>query len=129
VLDGVLVALDPTGRPDAELLRRRRDVSGAARIRRLAGSVPATYLIVDVLHLDGRSTLSAPYRERRALLDELALSGPTWRTPPAWFGGGPAVLAAAREQQLEGVVAKQVESAYEPGARSRHWLEVTELAG
>jgi bifunctional non-homologous end joining protein LigD len=129
VLDGVLVALDPSGRPDPQLLRRRMNVSGATRIRRLAGSVPVTYLIVDVLHLDGRSTLSAPYRERRALLDELALSGPTWRTPPAWFGGGPAVLAAAREQQVGGVVAKQVESAYEPGARSRHWLEVTELAG
>ncbi len=77
-----------------------------------------------MLHLDGRSTVSAPYRERRALLDELGLSGPSWRTPPAWFGGGPSVLAAAREQQLDAVVAKQVDSPYEPGARSRRWLEV-----
>ena len=124
VLDGVLVALDTSGRPSVELLQQRMNVSGAARVRRLAASVPVTYFVVDVLHLDGRSTMSLPYRERRALLDELGVSGPSWRTPPAWFGGGATVLATATEQHLPGVVAKQVESAYRPGTRSRHWLEV-----
>lgn len=127
VLDGELVALDPDGRPSFELLQPRMHVSGAARIRRLTVTVPVTYFIFDVLHLDGRSTMSAPYRERRALLEDLDLSGPSWRTPPAWFGGGPAVLAAAREQNLEGVVAKQIESAYQPGARSRSWLKIKNL--
>ena len=37
--------------------------------------------VFDVLHLDGRSTRALPYRERRALLEELALDGPAWRTP------------------------------------------------
>jgi len=127
VLDGELVALDPAGRPSFELLQPRMHVSGAARIRRLAVSVPVTYLVFDVLHLDGRSTVSAPYRERRALLDDLGLTGPSWRTPPAWFGGGDAVLAAAREQHLEGVVAKRVDSTYEAGSRSRSWLKVKNL--
>jgi bifunctional non-homologous end joining protein LigD len=102
-------------------------VTGAARIRRLSVSVPVTYYVFDLLHLDGRSTMSVPYRERRALLEGLGLSGPSWQTPPAWFGGGEAVLAAAREQRLEGVVAKQVESAYQPGARSRSWLKIKNL--
>ncbi len=124
VLDGELVALDPAGRPSVELLRQRQRASGAARVRRLAASVPVTYLVFDVLHLDGRSTLSEPYRERRALLDDLDLSGPSWRMAPAWFGGGAAVLATAREQHLAGVVAKQVESVYQPGVRAPHWLEV-----
>ena len=127
VLDGELVALDPAGRPSFELLQPRMHVSGAARIRRLTVSVPVTYFVFDVLHLDGRSTMSAPYRERRALLEDLGLSGPSWRTPPAWFGGGQAVLAAAREQHVEGVVAKQLESAYQPGARSRSWLKIKNL--
>ena len=124
VLDGELVALDPSGRPSFELLQPRMHVTGAARIRRLTGSVPVSYFIFDVLHLDGRSTVSLPYRERRALLEELGLSGPSWQTPPAWFGSGAAVLAAARGQHLEGVLAKQVESTYQPGARSRSWLMI-----
>ncbi len=127
VLDGELVALDKAGRPSFERLQPRMHVTGAARIRRLAESVPVTYYVFDLLHLDGRSTMSLPYRERRALLEELGLSGPSWQTPPAWVGGGQAVLAAAREQHLEGVVAKQVDSAYEPGARSRRWLKVKNL--
>jgi bifunctional non-homologous end joining protein LigD len=127
VLDGELVALDPGGRPSFELLQPRMHVTGAARIRRLSVSVPVTYYVFDLLHLDGRSTMSVPYRERRALLEGLGLSGPSWQTPPAWFCGGEAVLAAAREQRLEGVVAKQVESAYQPGARSRSWLKIKNL--
>ncbi len=124
VLDGVLVALDAAGRPSVGLLRQRMDVTGAARVRRLSASTPVTFLVVDVLHLDGRSTTERPYRERRALLEGLGLAGPSWRTPPAWFGGGAAVLAAAREQHLDGVVAKQIESPYRPGARSRAWLRI-----
>jgi bifunctional non-homologous end joining protein LigD len=127
VLDGELVALDPTGRPSFEKLQPRMHVSGAARIRRLTSSVPVTYFVFDVLHLDGRSTVGMPYRERRALLEGLGLSGPSWQTPPVWFGGGQDVLAAAREQGLEGVVAKQVESTYQPGARSRNWLKIKNL--
>jgi bifunctional non-homologous end joining protein LigD len=127
VLDGELVALDPTGRPSFERLQPRMHVSGAARIRRLTESVPVTFFVFDVLHLDGRSTLWMPYRERRALLEDLALSGPSWQTPPAWFGGGQDVLTAARDQGLEGVVAKQIESAYHPGARSRSWLKIKNL--
>jgi hypothetical protein len=37
--------------------------------------------VFDVLRLDGRSTRRPPYRDRRMLLDELALDGPAWRTP------------------------------------------------
>ena len=46
-----------------------------------AGTAPATLIVFDVLHLAGRSTRRLPYRERRALLESLALEGPAWRTP------------------------------------------------
>jgi bifunctional non-homologous end joining protein LigD len=125
VLDGELVALDDAGRPSPDLLRARSQVTGASRVRRLSASAPVTYYVFDVLHLDGRSTTELPYAERRALLEGLGLSGPSWQTPPAWFGAGHEVLAAAREQRLEGVVAKQVDSTYQPGERSQSWLTIT----
>ena len=61
----------------------------------------------DLLRLEGRSTLALPYTERRSLLEGLELDGPHWRTPPHWTEDGASILKAAREQQLEGVVAKQ----------------------
>ncbi len=127
VLDGELVALDAAGRPSFERLQPRMHVVGEAAVRRLTKSVPVTFFVFDVLHLDGRSTLSLTYAERRVLLESLQLDGPTWRTPPAWFGQGAAVLAAAVEQGLEGVVAKRLDSPYKPGRRAETWLKVKNL--
>jgi bifunctional non-homologous end joining protein LigD len=127
VLDGELVALDPAGRPSFERLQPRMHVGGDAAVRRLMKSVPVTFFVFDVLHLDGRSTLSLPYEERRRLLEDLQLDGPSWKTPPAWFGEGPAVLAAAAEQGLEGVVAKRLDSPYKQGKRTDTWVKVKNL--
>jgi bifunctional non-homologous end joining protein LigD len=88
------------------------------------GEVPVVYVIFDILWLEGHSTLELPYRDRRKLLDELAPQGPSWQTPPAREGDGAALRDATRQLGLEGVVAKRLDSLYEPGRRSRAWLKV-----
>ncbi|MGZ4602722.1 MAG: non-homologous end-joining DNA ligase [Kineosporiaceae bacterium] len=127
VLDGELVAFDARGRPSFGRLQERMHIADAAVARRLAGRVPVVYLVFDVLHLDGRSTLRTPYVERRALLEGLGIGGDSWRVPPSFAGPGADVLAASRENQLEGVVAKRVASLYRPGARSPDWRKVKHL--
>jgi bifunctional non-homologous end joining protein LigD len=125
VLDGEIVALDEdTGRVSFGALQRRMHVQDAARVRRLAEQVPVTYVVFDVLHLDGHDTVGLPYTQRRELLDGLALRGAHWTTPPYFTGQGADVLAASQEQGLEGVVAKRLDSGYEPGRRSRSWLKI-----
>ncbi len=124
VLDGEVVALDEAGRPSFGLLQQRMHVTKAAQVRRLAADVPVIYFAFDVLHLDGRSTLALPYAERRGLLESLGLDGPSWQTPPSFRDDGAAVLAASREQGLEGVVAKRLDSPYRPGRRSDSWRKV-----
>ena len=52
--------------------------------------IPVTYMIFDLLHLDGHSALEVPYDERRQLLEGLELAGPHWATPPSETGNGPA---------------------------------------
>jgi bifunctional non-homologous end joining protein LigD len=125
-LDGEIVAFEG-GRPSFAALRGRMHVSSSAAARKLAARQPVSYLVFDLLHLEGRSTLSLPHSDRRELLEELELRGPHWLTPPAYVGEGPAVLAASREQGLEGVVAKLSSSPYTPGVRSPHWVKVTDL--
>src|SRR5689334_304015 len=80
LLDGEIVSFDDAGRPSFERLQQRMHISTAAAARRLADRVPAVYLIFDLLHLDGRSLLDLPYTQRRSLLDELGLAGPSWQT-------------------------------------------------
>ncbi|WP_442973658.1 non-homologous end-joining DNA ligase [Saccharothrix sp. NRRL B-16314] len=123
LLDGEIVALSG-GRPSFAALQERMHAS-AAQARRLVGRVPVTFLVFDVLHLDGSSTVELPYSRRRELLEGLGLRGAHWLTPRAFPGQGAAVLAASREQGLEGVVAKRLDSRYVPGRRSPHWVKVT----
>jgi bifunctional non-homologous end joining protein LigD len=127
VLDGEIVAMDAAGRPSFGRLQERMHITKAAQVRRLMQTVPATYLIFDVLHLDGRSTLELPYAQRRALLESLELAGPSWATAPSFVGGGAAVLEASQEAGMEGVVAKRLDSPYLPGRRSECWLKVKNL--
>jgi bifunctional non-homologous end joining protein LigD len=116
-LDGELVCLRDDGRPDFAKLRRR--LTGGQRARQ-----PAMLQIFDLLHLDGRSTRALPYRERRALLEELALDGPAWRTPASLvLESAASFTTRVAELGLEGVVAKRLGSAYASGRRSPAWIK------
>ena len=124
ILDGEIVALDEKGRPSFALLQRRMHVEGPQDIRRLMTEVPAWYVLFDVLWRGRRSTMDLPYSQRRQMLEELTLSGPSWQITPAHAGEGHAMLEAARQNQLEGLIAKQLNSIYEPGRRSPSWLKI-----
>ncbi len=124
ILDGEIVALDDTGRPSFERLQRRMHVDSESAIRRLRKDVPIVYAVFDLLWLDGHSTMSLPYTERRRRLEGLSLKGPSWHTPAYHPGEGSTLLEATRAQGLEGIVAKRLDSTYEPGLRSRCWLKV-----
>src|SRR5262249_8346924 len=108
-VDGELVCLRADGRPDFAQLRRRLTGSTAHRH-------PAVLQLFDVLHLDGCSTRALPYRERRALLEELALDGPAWRTPASVVVERTEdFVARVEELGLEGVIAKRLGSTYLAG--------------
>jgi bifunctional non-homologous end joining protein LigD len=124
VLDGEIVAFDENGRPSFERLQRRMHVSAPASVRRLAASMPVIYAIFDLLYLDGHSLVELPYRERRSRLEALQLTGPAWRVPAAHPGEGKLLLEATAKQGLEGVVAKRLDSRYEPGRRTGNWLKI-----
>jgi bifunctional non-homologous end joining protein LigD len=124
VLDGEIVAFDENGRPSFERLQHRMHLTGETRIKRRAKEIPVVYAIFDVLYLDGRDLMGLPYEVRRKRLEELELEGPNWRTPATHPGEGRALLEASAQQGLEGVVAKRLASAYEPGRRSSQWVKV-----
>jgi bifunctional non-homologous end joining protein LigD len=122
VLDGEIVSLDAAGRPSFTTLAERMHVRERARAARLAAARPVTYMIFDLLRLEGVNLVNLPYAERRALLDGLDLAGERWLVPPS-FPDGAATLAAVRENGLEGVVAKRLDSVYRPGVRSLDWIK------
>lgn len=124
VLDGEIVAFDErTGRPSFQRLQRRMHVrSPGGQLRR---DVPVQLLVFDVLWLDGELVATLPQTERRKVLEDLALDGPSWHTSPL-IPPAPAdeLLAACREVGMEGYVAKRADAPYIPGRRSSAWIKV-----
>jgi bifunctional non-homologous end joining protein LigD len=124
ILDGEIVAFDEAGNPSFGLLQRRMGLTNEGRIRQRAAETPITYVAFDLLWLDGRPLVAEPYERRRELLAGLGFDGPSWQAPGHSVGDGEALLAAARERGLEGIVAKRLGSAYRPGRRSADWVKV-----
>jgi bifunctional non-homologous end joining protein LigD len=129
VLDGEVVAFADGGRPSFGRLQTRMHVIGAGEVRRRMLDTPVVYFLFDVLWLDSQWLIEQPYAARRAVLEDL-LGGSTslsWQISPSHAGEGSALEAATREQGLEGVVAKRLDSRYELGRRSRAWVKVKHL--
>ena len=124
-LDGELVALDSQGRPDFSRLRSRLSVSDPREAKSLASSNPVTYHAFDVLYRDGRPMLEYPLLRRKEFLRQVLRPGGAIATPDFVARDGIAFFEAAREHGLEGILAKEKDSRYLPGRRSRGWLKIT----
>jgi bifunctional non-homologous end joining protein LigD len=110
VLDGEVCALDDQGRSSFSVMQQ--------------GSGPLVYYVFDVLEADGAPLLDLPLVERRERLAALLPSRPDTVRLSEAFEDGEALYAAAKKQELEGVVAKKSDSRYLPGRRTRDWLKV-----
>lgn len=124
IIDGEVVAFDEGGRPSFGRLQTRMHIASAAEVARRAETVPITYVVFDLLELDGNEVMPLPYTERRRLLSELVPDDGCW-TVPAYrdAGDGAALLEAVRERGLEGVMAKRIDSPYLAGKRSSSWIK------
>jgi bifunctional non-homologous end joining protein LigD len=126
VLDGEIVALDGSGVPSFGLLQQRMNLDKAAEIERASTKTPATLMLFDVLEVNGVSIVDQPYRERRDLLERLIADDQRGRVrvPPAFDGEIDDAVETSRRLKLEGVVAKIVDSRYDPGRRSDDWVKL-----
>jgi bifunctional non-homologous end joining protein LigD len=124
ILDGEIVALDEKGVPSFQRLQPRMHVSDESTVRKLRKSTPVIYQVFDILYADGEDLTRKSLRERLRRLDEaLTPMGPIRRSE-GFPGTGVALFEAAREQGIEGIVAKRLDSIYQPGARSPAWVKI-----
>ena len=112
VVDGEIVALDESGRPNFNLLQSSRR------------EACIHYFIFDLLICNDRDLTRLPLSERRKLMKStLKMRSPRIRISEQFEASGNDMLAAVRQQQLEGVIGKRKESFYEPGKRTGEWVK------
>jgi bifunctional non-homologous end joining protein LigD len=113
LLDGEIVALDEAGRPSFNLLQHHR--SKAQSIK---------FYAFDILVYRGRSVVGLALENRRELLREaLSAAEDPIRLSEAFETPLSELVRAAKEHSMEGIVAKQKDSMYEPGKRTGAWLK------
>jgi bifunctional non-homologous end joining protein LigD len=112
VLDGEVCALDESGRSSFSAMQQGK-----------AGT-PIVYYVFDVLEIEGEPVIDLPLVERRKLLEGLLDRRNKIVRLSEMFDDGQALLEAAKQQRLEGIMAKRLDSKYLPGRRTRDWLKI-----
>ncbi|MHB8816840.1 MAG: non-homologous end-joining DNA ligase, partial [Steroidobacteraceae bacterium] len=123
ILDGEIVALGPDGRPSFNALQNRAQRRGERDISDAQRQTPAVLVCFDLLHFAGVNLRTAPYVERRRYLSQVLL--PSAHVQLIHAGkDAEALYAAAMASGYEGVVAKRLDSIYQPGQRVAAWRKV-----
>jgi bifunctional non-homologous end joining protein LigD len=126
VLDGEIVALIDGGPARFQELQSRMHVKESHMIERHSSSTPAALILFDILMDGDEVLLQEPWSERRARLVKRVgkrVSNQVWITDSI-EGNGNKMLEKARREGWEGIIAKRIDSRYEPGIRSRNWLKL-----
>ena len=115
VLDGEVVMLDKSGKPDFQKLQKYDAQSTPGQL---------IYYVFDLLHLNGMDTISLPLLERKSLLPEILEGLNNVLYCDHIVGMGTALYKRATDAGMEGVMAKRSDSVYVSGYRSESWLKI-----
>lgn len=127
VLDGEIAALEAGGRPSFERLQQRINISGPREIERIRRTIPVSLFLFDVLWIDGEDVTGKPLEERRTILEECVTETGPVKLTYYLDGEGERFFDASKQLGLEGIIAKRLGSAYQPGKRSKDWRKIKAL--
>ncbi len=114
VLDGEIVVLNEEGKSDFQKLQHYEDNT----------QYPICYYVFDVLSINGHSTYELPLTERKKLLKKIIPKNPVIKFSDHILEKGKAFFAAAKEKDIEGIIAKKADSLYYPDLRTNEWLKI-----
>lgn len=123
LFDAEIVCLNKQGKPEFKKVINRLMASGGTNIQKLSRSSPVYCYIFDCMYMDGRSLVNEPLTKRKEWLRDAVKKDTPYRVSE-WVDDGESLLEAAREHELEGIMAKQKSGKYYPGKRSDVWQKI-----
>lgn len=114
VLDGEIIVLNDEGKPDFQLLQHYSENQHR----------PIQYYIFDLLRLNGKDITNLPLKERKELLQKLIPENPVIKYSDHIIGEGKSFFHVSAEKDLEGIMAKKIDSKYFEGRRTVDWLKI-----
>lgn len=124
IVDGEIVVLDGDGRPSFQRLQSRINVTRDADVRRAMRDHPATFVVFDLLWLDGRDLADTSLRIRKKTLKDVLKETDGVLYTDHVEEDGEGFFAAVSQRGIEGMIGKRADSTYQPGRRSHDWVKV-----
>jgi DNA ligase D-like protein (predicted ligase) len=128
LLDGEIVVLED-GRPDFSAVMSREHSTSPRRIEVLSRTTPVTFIVFDLLHDAWEPLVEHSLAERRAALERIVAGcgDPHLVFSDGVVGGGVEYFDQVTTHGFEGVVAKRLDSPYEPGRRTGAWTKMKKV--
>jgi len=123
VLDGEIVALDEQGRSSFSLMQQRTGFRSGGRRAAGRSDVPVVYYAFDLIFVDGYDLRRVPLEGRKAVLAKVVAPNELVRLSEHFPERGIALFNAAKQQGLEGILAKRRDSLYQE-RRSNEWRKI-----
>lgn len=121
ILDGEFIAFD-NAKPSFHEIMKRDSLRRRLHIEQAKISVPVTYMIFDVLYFNGDWVVTKPLRERQQLLSEIVLPSPKAQLVQN-YDDAEGLLQLMRTHDMEGIVLKNLDSAYLINGKDGRWLK------
>ena len=122
ILDGELFILN-NGMTDFYEIQRRALMTDPFKIKLSAGKFPATFTAYDIIYDTDHLVMDLPLMERKDLLSDIIMENDRINVSRYIEENGIAFFEAAKQQGLEGVVAKRKDSKYYFGKRTKDWIK------
>jgi len=123
ILDGELVVLID-GKPNFYALQKRSLMSDEFRIKLAAKNDPVQFVAYDILYLDGKDLTDKPLMERKEMLNKAVTEGHGLSLSRYIEKNGKDFFELAKQEQLEGIVAKKKDGLYHIGKRTHDWVKI-----
>ena len=114
ILDGEIVVLNDEGKPNFQFLQHYLENQDR----------PIQYYIFDLLKLNGHDTTGLPLIDRKELLQKIIPDNEVIKFSDHILEKGKSFFRVSKEKDLEGIMAKKIDSKYYPGKRSSEWLKI-----
>ena len=123
ILDGEIVVMRE-GRPSFMGLQDREHASSKFTIHLRSKESPATYVVFDILYLDGKELVTLPLMERKGILRDTVTTSDRVTLSDYIEREGVAYYRAVLDRGLEGIIVKRKASRYAIGRRTKDWLKI-----
>jgi bifunctional non-homologous end joining protein LigD len=123
ILDGEMIALGNDGKPSFHEVMRRDGIRRLDRVNGLKKNVPISYMIFDVIFCNNEWKNKLALKERISLLEQIILPNEQIQIVPS-YPDGTALFEAIEQQDLEGIVVKDLNSQYLINGKDNRWQKV-----